>query len=64
MSEQRTKFIFSSGNASGTGPTKEILRIVPNETGWDVVIPHDVTLTEAAQKFIDTVNGMLGQVNG
>ena len=52
MSEEETKITFRDISV----PPREILRIVPTETGWDVVIPPDVTLTEAAQKFIDTVN--------
>ena len=59
MSEEETMIRFID-----TGTPKEWFRIVPTETGWDVVIPEDVTLTEAAQKFIDTVNGMLGKANG
>ncbi len=37
-------------------PSREWFRIVPSENGWDVIIPEDVTLTEAAQKFIEAVN--------
>jgi hypothetical protein len=59
MSKEETMFTFID-----TGTHWGWFRIVPTETGWDIVIPEDVTLTEAAQKFIDTVNGMLGRSNG
>ena len=41
----------------------EMLRIVPTEDGFDVVIPEHVTLTEAAQTFIDAVNELLAKRN-
>jgi hypothetical protein len=59
MSDEETMIKFSNPN-----PPREVFRITPTETGFDVVIPEDVTLTEAAQKFIDTVNEMLGRANG
>lgn len=49
MSDNTPTFTF-------TTPTREWLRIVPSENGWDVVIPEDVTLTQAAQMFIQAVN--------
>jgi hypothetical protein len=45
----------------GGGPSKEIFRITPTETGFDVVIPEGITLTEAAQTFIDAVNDLLSK---
>jgi len=56
MNDEETKIAFKEVN---TEPPREILKIVPTETGFDVVIPDNVTLTEAAQKFIDMVNEML-----
>jgi len=58
MNDEETKIAFKEVN---TEPPREILKIVPTKTGFDVVIPDSVTLTEAAQKFIETVNEMLGK---
>lgn len=44
----------SWGDIEGGGPAKEYLRIVPTEDGFDIVIPEDITLTEAATRFIET----------
>jgi hypothetical protein len=57
MSEEETKITFRDVSV----PPKEILRIVPTETGWDICIPEDVTLTEAAQRFVNAVNEILGR---
>jgi len=46
---------------SSIKPPREIIRFTPTETGFDVIIPEDVTLTEAAQKLIETVRGLLGK---
>jgi hypothetical protein len=40
-------------------PGREVMRIVPTETGFDVKIPDGVTMTEAAKTFIETVKQML-----
>ena len=56
------KIIASTEGAQGLpggGPTKEIVRIIPTDTGFDVRIPEGVTLTEAASRFIEAVRGML-----
>lgn len=37
----------------------EVLRIVPHDNTFDVVIPDGITLNEAAKTFIDAVNNML-----
>lgn len=51
------QFIFHRDNRQPT----ELLRIVPRDSGFDVVIPEHVTLTEAAQTFIDAVNDLLAK---
>jgi hypothetical protein len=40
-------------------PGREVMRIAPTETGFDVKIPDGVTMTEAAKTFIETVEQML-----
>lgn len=40
-------------------PTREYLRIVPTDSGFDVQIPEGVTLTEAASRFIEAVRKQL-----
>jgi hypothetical protein len=40
--------------------SKIYFTIKPTETGWDICIPEDVTLTEAAQRFIAAVDEMRG----
>jgi hypothetical protein len=54
VSEEAPKFVFSTSAG-------EWFRIVSTENGWDIKIPDDVTLTEAAQKFIETINGLMGK---
>lgn len=49
-----TEDIAPETSVVGAGPVKEYLRIVPTEDGFDIVIPDDVSLTEAALKFIET----------
>jgi hypothetical protein len=41
--------------------SKIYFTIKPTETGWDICIPEDVTLTEAAQRFVNAVNEILGR---
>jgi hypothetical protein len=53
MSGEDPKFVWQ------TQGEREWFRIVPTEGGWDVVIPDEVTITEAAKIFIETVNEML-----
>lgn len=56
-SPTNTQVIFHRDNRQPT----EMLRIVPKEGGFDVVIPEHITLTEAAQTFIDAVNDLLAK---
>ena len=55
-----SQFIFHR-NHHHYDKSTEMLRIVPTEDGFDVVIPEHVTLTEAAQNFIDVVNDLLAK---
>ena len=57
MSEEETRITFRDISV----PPREILRIVPTEAGWDIKIPDDVTPTEAAKRFIEIVNELLGK---
>ena len=52
MSEQESLMTFYSH-------AREVLRIMPTATGFDVVIPDDVTMTEAAEQFIKTVRAFI-----
>lgn len=52
MSEQESLITFYD-------PAREVMRIVPTETGFDVVIADGITMTEAAEQFIKTVRGLL-----
>lgn len=35
---------------------REILRLIPTETGFNVLIPEGVTMTEAARDFVEAVS--------
>jgi hypothetical protein len=52
MSEQESLITFHS-------PAREVMRIVPTETGVDVVVADGITMTEAAVQFIKTVRALL-----
>jgi hypothetical protein len=56
MSEEYSKF-----KVIGSRPAKEYLRIIPKDDTFDVVIGHDVTLTEAAREFINVVLQMVNK---
>lgn len=49
-----TKVGFSRAN-------REILRIVPTETGFDIKIPEGIEPTEAAEEFIKIVRELLAK---
>jgi len=59
MSDEMTAVEVGGGGNSG-----EILRIVPNETGFDIVIPDGVEPSHAALMFIATVRQMLAAQKG
>ena len=42
-------------------PAREWFRIIPTEAGFDIRIPEDITLTEAAERFIEAVRDRLRQ---
>lgn len=46
-----------------TKQSREVLRVTPTETGFDVVIPDGITMTEAAQIFVNAVKDIIKQGN-
>lgn len=52
MSEQESLITFHN-------PVREVVRIVPTETGFDVIVADGVTMTEAAEQFIKTVRALI-----
>lgn len=42
-------------------PTKEWLRLVPTEKGFDIQIPDGIEPTEAAKQFIKIVMDIMGK---
>lgn len=59
---QRTKRIRKEREQSAiivSDPGREVLRICHTDTGFDVIIPDGITMTEAAEKFIESIRPML-----
>ncbi|NBW12632.1 MAG: hypothetical protein EBR82_31865 [Caulobacteraceae bacterium] len=52
-SQEHTLMKFAS-----IDPPQELFRIVTTETGWNVVVNPEVSMTEAARKFISIVNDL------
>ena len=54
IEKKPTSFIFGDDN-------RELFKIVPiegKENTWDIILADDVTLTDAAQMFWDTVKAL------
>lgn len=52
--EEETALVVAKNN-----PPREMLRLVPTESGFDIQIPEGVEPTEAAKTFLETVMRMM-----